>query len=146
MRLAILNGVAAGLALLSGCALTYPDPSQTVMIEVRDKSDQSVRAICSVANDRGNWTVIAPGEVTLPKSRVELQVQCQRDGARPSLARVLPSAASLPAHLSEPAQLIEPGGLKLFLDPVRYSTHAYPSRIQLVLGELVIIDTHGRSR
>jgi hypothetical protein len=143
LRLIARAFLLAAIANLSGCFYFSPDPSQTVRLDVRDATEQPVSAVCAVSNDRGTWTVIAPGQVQVPNSRIDLNVDCRRDGARPAIARVLARQASLAAF--DVDRIKQPGGLKPYLDPVRYPAFLYPDRVTVQLGRVLVIDADGRS-
>ena len=137
---------------LSGCFYFYPDPSQSVRLDVRDAEEKPVSAVCAVSNDRGTWTVIAPGQVSVPNSRIDLTVDCRRDGARPAIARILARPARTPnlGNMGTLAgydldRLKEPGGMKPYLDPVRHSGFLYPERVTVQLGRVLVIDADGRA-
>lgn len=73
---------------LTGCA-GMPDmsshgdsgPSQVVAIEAVDQAGNPViGAECTLGNDRGQWTLTAPGATRVGRSLAPLAITCARDG------------------------------------------------------------------
>jgi len=131
----VAAGVAGCLAgVLSGCAWTEPEPSQTLTVKLSDPHGSSItQAFCRAANDRGVWPFVAPGEVTVPKSTIPLDITCEYD-MRTGFVRVLPQS-----KLWLPTDVATVGGIHEAVDPLRYPATGYPRSIEVVMGETLSV-------
>lgn len=105
-------GLLSAIAMVAagGCATAPPDPGAPGAVnEVRQSiqvtpheagtsilqpsgftpgnhgaDDPSIEATCTASNDRGSWTIAAPGRLEIVPSRAPLKVTCQREGYRDS--------------------------------------------------------------
>jgi len=134
-RLVLAAGAAGCLAgALAGCAWTEPDPVQTLSVKVADPQGAIItQAFCRAANDRGVWPFVAPGEVTVPKSTIPLDITCEYD-ARIGFVRVLPQS-----KVWAPTDLAAVGSLHEVVDPLRYPATGYPRTVEVVMGETLSV-------
>jgi hypothetical protein len=115
---------------LSACAWVQPDPVQTIAVKVTDAKGEAVpNAFCRAANDRGVWPFVAPGQVTVPRSDVPLDITCERDSLV-GFVRALPHG-----KVWSPTDLTQVGGLHEAMDPLRYPTTDYPQSVDVVMGQ-----------
>jgi hypothetical protein len=87
----LLRTACAAAALLgtAGCA-TLGDDSRQQQLEVHTILDhREVAGIgCVLANDAGRWFVVAPGRVTVARSKAPLTVDCAREGSGSAVEQV----------------------------------------------------------
>lgn len=134
--------IAAVSVLATACAWTSPTPTQSVAIEARDAAGQPARgALCTVGNDFGAWTVVSPGEIRVPISRVDLTVECKRGNGTSGFTRAI--ARNVSPLTDGFAGLKEPGALGVHLDPVRYPSVRYAARIPVKMGASIVVDGAG---
>jgi len=128
-RLIAAAATAAMAAALSSCAWTEPEPTQTLAVKVSDGQGSPVpQAFCRAANDRGVWPFVAPGEVTVPKSAIPLDITCE-DDSRTGFVRALPQM-----HVWSPAGLASVGAVHEVVDPLRYPAVGYPPAVEVIMG------------
>lgn len=75
---------ACALALatvLAGCASMGELPTQQLEIHTILDHREVAGVGCVLANSAGRWFVVAPGRITVQRSRDPLTVDCARDGA-----------------------------------------------------------------
>ena len=126
----------------AGCAWVQAVPMQDVGVSVISPTGAPVEgAVCRLANDRGNWTMVAPGSVAVATSPVDLSISCNRDGEPPGYMRGIARPAPI---VSE--RLLAPGGTASLIDPVRHRAQAYPARVTVVLGASGVVDHPPLSR
>lgn len=129
-------------ACASGCAWVQAVPMQDVSVQVVTPTGAPVEsAVCKLANDRGNWTMVAPGSVAVATSPIDLSVQCERAGEPPGYVRGIARPASI---VSE--RLLAPGGISSLIDPIRHRAYEYPARVIVVLGAAGVADHPPSSR
>lgn len=62
--------------------------TQTLSLSAKDGSGELAGVSCTVTNDKGSWTLVTPGTVSIARSKGDLAVACSKDGYR-SIAGVL---------------------------------------------------------
>lgn len=68
-------------AALGGCAAMGELPTQQLEIHTILDHREVAGVGCVLANSAGRWFVVAPGRITVQRSRDPLTVDCARDGA-----------------------------------------------------------------
>lgn len=76
MQLRQLAAALAVTASLSGCASVMEGTTQPIAIITTPEPG----ATCVVSNDRGTWTTLSPGTVTVDKSESVLKIVCSKPG------------------------------------------------------------------
>jgi uncharacterized protein YceK len=78
----LLNRAALALPflLLSGCADILVGTSQSVAVHPTYAGTNVDGATCQLSNDKGNWSLQAPGAVTVHRSYNALSVACSAPG------------------------------------------------------------------
>lgn len=133
--------IAVGLMLLvfgSGCASILGSKEQTISIEAISKGNKIEKledVQCSLKNDKGNWSVKAPGAVIVNKSIGNLDVKCEKE----------PYPAGEVTVEAKGNMLVY--GNILFLgvgtvigaaqDEKTGAGYDYPTYIQVVMGEII---------
>lgn len=64
--------------VLVGCASITGSSTQPVSVKTLKKGTDVVGATCTLANDKGSWTVTTPGTVMVGKSINDLAVDCRQ--------------------------------------------------------------------
>jgi hypothetical protein len=75
--LAILGAVAA---VMAGCATIDDAPTQQLEIHAILDHREVAGVGCVLSNPAGRWFVVAPGRVTVERSRAPLTIDCAREG------------------------------------------------------------------
>ncbi|WP_051971328.1 hypothetical protein [Massilia sp. 9096] len=83
---------AALAAALAGCASMGELPTQQLELHAILDHREVAGVGCVLANSAGRWFVVAPGRITVQRSRDPLTVDCARDGA--SAVEVAPARAT----------------------------------------------------
>ncbi len=117
------------IAALAGCAWTEPFPTQTLRVEVAEKD-----VVCRLSNDRGTWTMVAPGSVDVLESTTPLAVSCNKPGKPAGHVQLIARPSSL-----MPRVMME-GGARALTDPRGYAPHRYPSVVRVTLGQSLTQD------
>jgi len=74
-----LSLLIAASGILGGCATITKDANQSVQIETYDKNNQPISGVkCTAENERGKWTTLTPGFVSVHRSSQNLMVNCER--------------------------------------------------------------------
>lgn len=79
---------AGGLCALAGCASVVEGQRQPVAVQAVGPAGRVAGALCRLANDRGTWDLVTPGEAELDRSRVPLAVRCEREGYEPTVLSI----------------------------------------------------------
>ncbi|WP_296943611.1 hypothetical protein [uncultured Massilia sp.] len=74
--------------LAGGCATTGDSTQQQLEVHTILDNREVAGVGCVLENDAGRWFVVAPGRVTVERSRLPLTVDCRRDGVGESSERV----------------------------------------------------------
>jgi hypothetical protein len=79
-------GAFALTAAMAGCVTAPPEPT-TQQLEIHTILDhREVSGVgCVLSNAAGSWFVVAPGRVTVERSRSPLTIDCAREGAGSAL-------------------------------------------------------------
>lgn len=73
-------GALALVLALGGCASMGEVPTQQIEVHTILDHREVAGVGCVLANTAGRWFVVAPGRVTVQRSRDPLSVDCARDG------------------------------------------------------------------
>jgi hypothetical protein len=68
------------MAALAGCATLTDSTEQEVAVRAILDYREVSGIGCILSNDAGRWFVIAPGRVTIRKSKGDLVIDCNKDG------------------------------------------------------------------
>ena len=133
--LPIRAAIATAALLLAGCATVSGTPTQSVSIHAIDAYGRAVEGMrCRVTNSAADYFGSTPMfDLQVRRSASDLEIECRRGSL---LARA--TAVSRGTHL---ISAVLPGGTAaIIIDPVTGYRYAYPSRIQLRLGEHLVFD------
>ena len=94
-----IAGIFSAIAL-GGCAsITGSDAQSITVTAVCDSSTVVRGAVCSVANDKGQWVVESPGTVVIQKSFGDLTISCHHFNASGSVILSSSSNANMWGNL-----------------------------------------------
>jgi hypothetical protein len=115
--------------LLGACSWTEPVPSQELRVEVIGADGAVVRdALCRLGNERGTWTLMAPGRVTVLEAPTPLALECSKLGLPTGYVNLVPHRSG------NLARYMMAGGARALTDPRGYAPHRYPEVIRVTLG------------
>jgi len=121
--------VVAAVALLGGCATVSDSPVQ--QLEVRAILDyREIGGVgCILSNDTGRWYVIAPGRVTVTRSRQPLTIDCKKPGAAVAadVVRARPDMNNLVGNI------VTTAGIGQLVDRESGAGYGYPSTLTVLM-------------
>lgn len=128
------------LVALAGCASPpIEPPKQAVSIQTMDVDKAVVGVTCTLINDQGQWTVTTPGTVEVITSKQDLVITCTRPETGSGSAKAVSSPT--PSIFVHPtAAVVTPvGALSIIEEQLRGITQAYPSTVQVMLNQDIIV-------
>jgi hypothetical protein len=127
-NLILRTACAALLLATGGCALFAGGGPQQVEVHALLDGREVAGVGCMLANDSGRWFVLAPGRVTVQRSRGPLAVDCLREGSGSDEEQLEArrERALLKAH-----QLLPAGGF--YGDGRLGAGYSYPATINIDL-------------
>lgn len=128
--------IAAGAALLSGCASIVNDTTQPVRIETKTADGQMVSgAECRVTNDHGTVTLRSGETAQVRRSSKDIDITCKMASGEPASARLISRA-----NAGLAGNIIFGGGIGAVVDHSRGTAYTYPTWVQLVAGKTLVFD------
>lgn len=122
--------------LLTGCATITKDANQPVRIETYSKSNQVVTGVkCVAKNERGEWSVSAPGSVNVHRSGQDLLINCDKEGEATGVATVISRANG-----GMFGNLLFGGGIGAIVDHNKGTAYSYPDWIRVIMGDNLVFD------
>jgi hypothetical protein len=129
--LAVLSPLA-----FTGCATVTGGGVQDLAVETQTAKGQPVdKAKCTLANDKGTWTVESPGSVKVRKSAKDLMVECQKDGLENGSVRAVSRVR--PAMFGN---ALIGGGIGAIIDHRKGTAYDYPTPLSVTMGTSGVID------
>ncbi len=123
-------------ALAGGCASITGSELQSIMVSTQEKSGAAVqKADCTLQGPKGMWKVTTPGSVMVARSAEDIQVECQKEGLTPGLAKLISRA-----HGGMFGNIIFGGGIGAIIDHSKGTGYEYPNVAAIVMGETTMID------
>ena len=129
-------GIAAAIAL-PGCSTVRGEWSQSLDIDVVDSQERPVDGmLCQIGEGTSAKTVTAPArDVKVRRSALPLQVACHdAAGAREAVATVKPRRERMEEAL------LPFGSVGVFVDHLSGALYAYPTSLQLRLGQRIVLE------
>ena len=119
----------AVFTLLGGCATMSESPVQ--QLEVRAVLDyREIGGVgCILSNDAGRWYMIAPGRVTVTRSRQPISISCKK-GASASAAEVVQARLDTSNLVGN---LVTTAGLGHFVDRHSGAGYGYPAVLTVLM-------------
>lgn len=77
-RLAFAMLILSG-ATLSGCASIVGSTTQPIAVTTVCEGRIVSNSACTLSNDKGQWSIVTPGQTVIQKSYNELQLLCQNE-------------------------------------------------------------------
>jgi hypothetical protein len=134
--------IATAIAL-PGCSTVRGDWSQQLDIDVVDSQERPVDGmLCQVGDGSSAKSVTTPARhVKVRRSAMPLQVACRDTaGAREAVATVKPRRERMEEAL------LPFGSVGVFVDHLSGALYAYPTRLQLQLGQRIVLEHGGQSQ
>ncbi len=122
----------------SGCASITTGTSQT--IEVESKSGDGATTMqmqCELQNDKGQWSLAAPGSIQVARSSKDLMVRCTTASGGSGTATAVSRA-----NAGMLGNVLVSCGLGMPIDHFTGARYDYPSPIVVWLGKETRIDKH----
>jgi uncharacterized protein YceK len=130
------------LALLSGCATITSDTMQSVSVTAETQDGEKITQVaCELENDKGNWTVEAPGFVSVHRSAEDLVVECKKEEMEPGHLKAVSRAAG-----GMWGNIIFGGGIGAIIDHNKGTGYNYPDILPVKMGDSVLIDRKEQDR
>lgn len=117
--------------IIVGCAtVTGGGNSQSVSVNTVNEYGKTVDgASCNINNDKGNWKLTSPGQVTITKSNKAIIVRCEKTPSLPGTATVESSARGALF-----GNIIAGGLIGAAIDHSSGAGYEYPESINVFLG------------
>jgi hypothetical protein len=117
---------ALGLAAvsLSACASITKGTSQSVSINTAPVQG----ANCTLQNAAGTWTVVSPGAVTVPRTKHDINVRCEKTGYQAGVGTLKSGT-----QLMSAGNLILGGVIGLGVDAATGAMNDYPEQVTVTL-------------
>ena len=112
------------LVFLNGCASTMSGNNQPVNVVTNVNG-----AKCTLANEKGSWSVQTPGSAVVTNSRENLSVRCEKNGYQSAIV-------SVPSKHKDSAtwgNVVLGGGIGYIWDRKSGAAFIYPSTVNLTL-------------
>ncbi len=116
------------LVLAGGCATSGDSTQQLLEVHTILDNREVAGVGCVLENDAGRWFVVAPGRVTVERSRLPLTVDCRRQGAGESTERV-----GSRYDTGKLAGNVASAGLGYYLDRRSGAGFSYPATLTVLL-------------
>lgn len=120
---------------LGGCASITQSELQRVSVTASNEGRPIKDADCSLTNDKGTWTVKAPGQIDVRKSGENLSVVCKKEGLIDGLLTAVSRAAG-----SMFGNIIFGGGIGALIDHNKGTGYDYPDNLPVQMGTAVTVD------
>lgn len=134
-------GLVLLVSVLSGCATVTQTFTQDILVETREARADGGQALkgvaCKLNNDKGEWTIQAPGEVTVTKSAADLFVRCQLEGHPPGTA-----IAVSRVHAAMFGNILIGGVVGAVVDHSAGTAYSYPETLSIEMGMHKTFDRH----
>jgi hypothetical protein len=121
LRYAALVVAAVGL---SACASITKGTSQSIAVN----SAPVQGANCTLQNASGTWTVVTPAAVTVPRTKNDINVRCEKQGFQPGIGTLKSGTQMMTA-----GNLILGGVIGLAVDASTGAMNDYPEAITVNL-------------
>lgn len=131
MRLIQRTFILLSAFAIVGCAtVTGGGNSQAVSVSTVDEYGKDVSgAACNVNNEKGNWKLTSPGQVTITKSDKAIIVRCEKAPWAPGTATVESSARGALF-----GNIIAGGLIGAAIDHSSGAGYEYPESVKVILG------------
>jgi len=122
--------------LLGGCATITKDANQSVQIETYDKNNQPISGVqCTAENERGKWTTMTPGSVSVHRSSQNLLVNCEKENEKAGRGTVISRVNG-----GMFGNIVFGGGIGAIIDHNKGTAYTYPSWLRIVMGDSLVYD------
>lgn len=136
MRFLINISLCAMVIAMTGCATITSEKTQSLAVTTHSADGKLIEhAKCALKNDKGNWEVETPGNITVHRSAEDIIVDCKKDGMPDGLARGISRADG-----GMWGNILIGGGIGAIIDHSNGSGYNYPDDISVKMGGSVIVD------
>lgn len=105
-------------------------------MEAYSKENTMVEGVkCTVKNERGEWSAMAPGAVVVHRSADNLLVNCEKQGEPIGYATVISRANG-----GMFGNILFGGGIGAIIDHNNGKAYSYPDWIRVILGDNLVYD------
>jgi len=127
------------IVTLTGCAHWLGPTEQSVIVRTLQDGHTITGLSCSLTNDKGEWQVITPKQVTVITSSEDLIATCESTGLETGTSSVV--AQPWPGYLAQPVTgvLLPLGTPSIIGQKIKGVSYWYPRNIDVVLGEEFLI-------
>lgn len=125
-----LSSLSLGIALTTGCASIVSGTNQSISVETRSASGESIAgANCKLDNPKGTWYVTTPGSVTVHRAYDNLSIYCTKAGEQPGTASIKSSTKGMAF-----GNILFGGIIGAGVDTASGAAYDYPTLITVQLG------------
>jgi len=122
--------------ILGGCATITKDANQSVQIETYDRNNQPISGVkCTAENERGKWTTLTPGFVSVHRSSQNLMVNCEKEDEAAGRGTVVSRVNG-----GMFGNIVFGGGIGAIIDHNKGTAYTYPSWLRIVMGDSLVYD------
>jgi phosphoketolase len=124
MKLGTLAAISAFGAALSGCASIVEGTTQSIAVTTPPADG----AKCVLTSSEGTYYVTTPGNVTVHKTKNDLDVSCRRDGFKDA-------HATIPSHFNgaTAGNILAGGVIGLGIDAATGANYNYPTEYAITM-------------
>jgi hypothetical protein len=131
-----LSLLIAASGFMGGCATITKDAKQSVQIETFDKNNQPIEGVkCTAENERGKWTTLTPGFVSVHRSSQNLLVNCEKENEVAGRGTVISRVNG-----GMFGNIVFGGGIGAIIDHNKGTAYTYPSWLRIVMGDSLVYD------
>jgi hypothetical protein len=129
--LALLAGVA-----LTGCASVSGGNVQKMYVQAQTQAGAPVTgAECTLANDKGSWRLVAPGDTSIVRSNKRMEVKCEKQPLPQGVVSV--ESATRGAMYGN---ILLGGVVGAVVDHNSGAGYEYPEMIRVTMGRMISMD------
>jgi len=122
MKLRFITGLTALGFMLSGCATLVDGTSQSIAITTTPTDG----AQCTLVSSQGTYYVTTPGNVTVHKTKTDLNATCKKEGFQDAVA-VIPAKF----QATTAANVIAGGLIGIAVDAASGADYEYPNSVNV---------------
>jgi hypothetical protein len=131
--LAAACAACTGAVSLSGCASIDDRPMQQIEVHTVLDHHEVAGVGCVLGNGAGRWFVVAPGRVTVQRSREPLSVDCARAGTGSAVEQAASSSPSMIDGDKLIGDLVIKAGLNEYVRPFDGAAVSYPPTLTVLM-------------
>ena len=114
---------------MTGCAAIVNGVNQPIAVETRMNGDPFPGAACKLSSNKGTWFVTTPGSLVVHRGYQDLLVECEKDGAPPTIASIASSTKAMAF-----GNILFGGAIGVGVDVGTGAAYDYPALISIEMG------------